>query len=86
MQDAVQGLLSLSSGRKIEGRIRLTPGRVLEVYDLVSSRRYQFGLDEVARIDVLRATERMERIWRFKEEGSDEKVREEVRKELREEV
>lgn len=75
---AEDGKVTISSGRSVEGQIRLTEGKKLTIYDLSFSKRFHLDLKEIARIDVEPAHERIEHVWRFKEEGSPEKVREEV--------
>lgn len=75
---AEEGKVTFSSGRSLEGKIRLTEGKKLTIYDLSFSKRFHLDLKEIARIDVEPAHERMEQVWRFKEEGSPEKIKEEV--------
>ena len=70
----VKGTVTLSSGEKIPGRVSLTRGQPLLVRVPGHETPLRMWLSQAARIDVVVARKRVEPEWRFKEEGSNEKV------------
>jgi len=70
----MEGTVTLSSGEKIPGRVSLTRGKPLLVRVPGQEAPLRIWLSEAARIDVVVAKKRIEPEWRFKEEGSNEKV------------
>ena len=68
------GTLFLSNGKSYEGWIHLTPGRRLRFFDGKNKRAVQLPLKEIREIDVVCVNSRVEREWRFKEGGKDEKI------------
>ena len=65
----VRGTLTLSTGRHVTGRVRLTKGHELELSDYSAQIKRHFALNEVARIDVAMALEEIIQGWKFNEEG-----------------
>jgi hypothetical protein len=68
------GYLVLSDGSKLEGRISITPGMLLRIYDRAKKEHVDIALDEIAQIDVEIEKQWLDREWRWKEAGSIEKV------------
>jgi len=71
---AVKGAIIRSDGRRLSGHVFLTPGKRLRVWDPNRRARRDIRLSELARIQLRVTEERTEKEWRFKEEGSDEKI------------
>jgi hypothetical protein len=69
-----QGCLQLSDGLELFGSIYLTRDKGLLIYDRRLEKHREFPLSAVKRIDIEPDEEHVEREWRWKEEGSDEKV------------
>jgi len=63
-----------SDGSKRVGQLWLTPGKRLKFFDRAQEKYREFNLAEVVRIDVDPEKEVMERVWRWREHASDEKV------------
>ena len=70
----VWGTVELSNGERAEGWISLTPGRPLEVYDLDAREWREFEIHEIGELRAAPRKEEIEREWRWKEYGKDEKV------------
>ena len=69
------GMVRLSTSKEAcRGLIYRTKGKPLRVWDPAKRRSREFGLDEVERIRIIVAKQQMMRDWRFKEEGSAEKI------------
>jgi len=64
----------LSTGEKIVGKVYMTRGKRLRVRDPKRKRPREVALTDLERLEVLVLKKRIERDWRFKEEGSPEKV------------
>ncbi len=72
---ARQGLVRLSTRKEaLRGLVYRTKGKPLRVWDPAKRRSREYRLDEVERIEILVAKQQMIRDWRFKEEGSAEKI------------
>ena len=72
--DAREGVIKPSKGEKIEGRIFMTRGKLLRVWDPVQQCYRDFTLKKLSRLTINVKQQRIEREWRFKEEGNAEKV------------
>lgn len=72
--DAVAGRIELSNGKVVNGRIYLTRGRNLRIYDAEKERFRDVPLRVVREIDCLVEKEWDEKEWRFKENANDEKI------------
>ncbi len=72
--DARQAKITLASGATVAGKVYLTRGKRLRVWDPRQRRYRDFSISQLSRIEVRVTRERIEKEWRFKEEGSDEKV------------
>ena len=73
-RDAVEGTVVLSTGETISGKVFLTRGKRLRVYDDAQQCYRDFKLKKFSRLAINVKRQRMEREWRFKEEGNPEKV------------
>ena len=73
-KDAVRGVIELSNGTKIRGRIFLTRGHFLRIYDPKKENFRDVPLRAAKEVRCLIEKEWMEKEWRFKENASDEKV------------
>lgn len=71
---SVKGTIELSNGERMEGRLSLVGVPALELFDLEAKQWRELRLEELARIDAKVRSEAMEKEWRWKESGSDEKV------------
>jgi len=70
----MQGTVRLSTGERISGKVSLTSGKPLVVRVPGRKAPLRIWLSESARIDVVVKEKRVEPEYRFKEEGSNEKV------------
>jgi hypothetical protein len=70
----VWGTVELSDGTRAEGWLSLAPGRPLEVFDLEAEEWREFAIDEILGLRATPRKEELEREWRWKEYGKDEKV------------
>jgi len=67
--------LLYSDGTSKKGDVWLTPGvHRLTLFDVTSERNREFEFARVVRIDIEPEREEAERVWRWKENASDEKV------------
>lgn len=66
--------IALSTGETIVGKVWITRGRMLLLRLPKVASPKQFSLSQLARIDVTILKNRIEKEWRFKEEGSPIKV------------
>jgi len=72
--DAVPGFVELSDGTKIRGKIYLTRGHYLHIYDPKVERFRDVPLSAAKEVRCVVEKEWMEKEWRFKENANDEKV------------
>ena len=72
--DVVPGTIILSTGEKICGEVFLTRGKRLRIWDLERELYRDFELKKIAQMRIKVKRQRIEKEWRFKEEGSPEKV------------
>jgi hypothetical protein len=72
--DAIYGAIRHSNGTLTRGKIYLTRGQVLRIYDPSKEEHRDIPLKSVREIRGLVEKEWMEAEWRFKENASDEKV------------
>jgi hypothetical protein len=73
-EDAIAGYLELSDGTILTGRIYLTRGKRLKIYDEKQKRQREVPLTAVQQIEGAVQKEWMEKEWRFREAASDQKV------------
>jgi len=73
-RDSVPGVVHTSDGKVFAGEVFLTPGKQLPLFDPVRKENILIALRDLDWLEVSVVAERVEREWRFKEEGSDEKV------------
>jgi len=74
-QDApVPATVEWSDGRKETGRLSFTPGVPLAVYDLGKKEWVDIELADLEALEASPRAEKMDREWRWKDYGSDEKV------------
>lgn len=74
VREARPATVIFSDGTKKSGRVWLTPGKRLKIFDRTARKYREFTLAQVERIDVDPEKEAVERVWRWKEHASDEKV------------
>ncbi len=67
------GALELSDGRRVEGRVHITDGRLI-IHNEAQGRRQTIRAAEMARIETAIERQSMEAKWLFRESGRDEKV------------
>jgi len=72
--EGVRGTVELSSGERVEGRLSLQQGLALELFDTEAKEWRELRLEELARLEARVRSEDLEKEWRWKEAGSDEKV------------
>lgn len=72
--DAVEGAIHLSDGTVIRGEIYLTRGHNLRIYDESREQNRDVPLRVVSEVTCNIEREWLEREWRFKENGNDEKI------------
>jgi hypothetical protein len=72
--DAVQGAIHLSDGTVVRGEIYLTRGHDLRIYDASREEYRDVPLRVVSEVTCDVEREWIEREWRFKENGNDEKI------------
>ena len=68
------GVIHFSNQEKLEGAISLTPGKRLLLRTPKQRRPLEVSLSDVAQIDVKVTRRQVLKEWRFKEEGSPEKM------------
>ena len=73
-RDARSGKVLLSDGSALAGGLYLKGRQRLRVWDKQAKKYRNVQLGELSKIEVLAVRERVEKEWRFKEEGSDVKV------------
>ena len=74
VREARRGTVVFSDGKKRAGLLWLTPGKRLKIFDRAQQEYREFSLKEVVAIKVDPEQEVVERVWRWKENASDEKV------------
>ena len=72
--DAVRGTIELSNGKTVQGKIYLTRGHNLHIYDTKLERFRDVPLRAAEEVKCIIQKEWMEKEWRFKEAANDEKV------------
>lgn len=72
--DAVRGTIALSNGKTVTGKIYLTRGHDLHIYDTERERFRDVPLRAVDEVNCIIQKEWLEKEWRFKEAANDEKV------------
>ena len=70
----VRGTIELSDGERETGRLSLTADLGMTFYDTAAKEWREVGLEELSRIDARARVEELDREWRWKEAGRDEKV------------
>jgi hypothetical protein len=74
VRDSRRATVVFSDGKKHAGLLWLTPGKRLKIFDRAKQEYREFNLHEVVAVKVDPEEEVMERVWRWKENASDEKV------------
>ena len=74
VREARRATVVYSDGKKRTGLLWLTPGKRLKIFDRAQQEYREFSLRELAAIKVDPEQEVVERVWRWKENASDEKV------------
>ena len=72
--DLRQDIVKYSDGKKLTGELFLRGETTLTLFDLERKDYRKASLRDIARIDVEVESATMEKVWRFKEEGSPEKI------------
>jgi hypothetical protein len=70
----VPATVTWSDGRKETGKLSFTPGVPLTVYDLEKKEWANVELSDLARLEAAPRAEKIDREWRWKDYGNDEKV------------
>ena len=70
----VRGTIELSDGTREEGRLWLTADLSLVFFDTGAKKWREVALEEISRVDASPRAQELDREWRWKEGGSDEKV------------
>ncbi len=70
----VRGTIELSDGTREEGRLWLTADIPLVFFDTGAKKWREVALEEISRVDATPRAQELDREWRWKEGGSDEKV------------
>ena len=70
----VRGTIELSDGKSETGRLSLTADIGMTFYDTAAKEWREVGMDELSRIDARPGAEELDKEWRWKEAGRDEKV------------
>jgi hypothetical protein len=70
----VPATVTWSDGRRETGKLSFTPGVPLTVYDLEGKEWVDVELSDLARLEAVPRAEKMDREWRWKDYGDDEKV------------
>ena len=71
---AVQGVACMSDGKKYVGMLHLTPGRRLRLFDAKNDEYVDYSLKQLKELKVNVTKSWIEKEWRFKEMGNDQKV------------
>ncbi len=72
--ESLPGVIELSDGSLHPGKLSLTRDARLRIFETKAQRQREIPLSAVRRIDCAIAREWLEKEWRFKESGSDQKV------------
>jgi hypothetical protein len=70
----VPATVTWSDGRRETGKLSFTPGVPLTVYDLEGKEWVDVELSDLAGLEAVPRAEKMDREWRWKDYGDDEKV------------
>ena len=73
-EDTMPGYVEMSNGEVFAGLLYITRDKRLEIYDTELKRQRTIPIHKIAEIEVQVMEERMEKVWRFKELASDEKM------------
>lgn len=73
-KNALDGTITLSNKQKLTGKIFMTRGKMLRLFDPKYEEYRDFKLNKFSRITINCVRERIEREWYFKEEGNPEKI------------
>ncbi|QOV91859.1 hypothetical protein [Humisphaera borealis] len=68
------GVIHLSNGQKIRGKIATTQGKPLRVWVEKDKDYHDVAFESIASVDATLLWERDEKEWRFRESGSDVKI------------
>ena len=73
-EDTMPGYIELSNGEVHAGLLYITRDKRLEMYDVELKRQRTIPIHKIAKIECNVEQEWMEKVWRFKELASDEKM------------
>ena len=73
-EDTMPGYVEMSNGEVFAGLLYITRDKRLEIYDTELKRQRTIPIHKIAEIEVQVMSEWMEKVWRFKELASDEKM------------
>jgi hypothetical protein len=73
-EDTVPGYIEMSNGEVFPGLLYITRDKRLEIYDVELKRQRTIPITKIAKIECNVEKEWMEKLWRFKELASDEKM------------
>ncbi len=73
-EDTMPGYIEMSNGRIFPGLLYITRDKRLEIYDVELKRQRTIPVERIAKIECNVEEEWMEKVWRFKELASDEKM------------
>jgi len=73
-RDAVPGTIHMSDGTRFEGMVYLTSGRRLRLFDAKLQEYVDCSLSQLREMTINVKEAQIEKEWRFKEMGNDEKV------------
>ena len=68
------GTVELSNGEKLKGRLALTEGRTVRLFEIKTNSYTDVTFDKVQKIEVKVEYEKTQEEWAFKEGGNDEKI------------
>jgi len=72
--DAIDGVVELSNGKRVRGKIYMTRGHSLRIFDGEKERFRDVPLNVIKQVDCIVEKEWEEKEWRFKENANDEKI------------
>ncbi|MDR1964523.1 MAG: hypothetical protein LBQ50_12150 [Planctomycetaceae bacterium] len=73
-EDTVPGYVEMSNGEVFPGLLYITRDKRLEIFDVELKRQRTIPITKIAKIECNVEKEWLEKIWRFKELASDEKM------------
>lgn len=73
-EDTMPGYIEMSNGEVFPGLLYITRDKRLEIYDVELKRQRTIPIQKIAQIECNVESEWMEKVWRFKELASDEKM------------